>query len=103
MSGIAIGTKKCSHLTLDERCRLRGLMEMGLGGGRDRPPVRSSAANRRVKIAHAGAIANIEASQRLSAAKAKPSRSTTDESRQESASPAERCAAKQPKPRCSDR
>ncbi len=31
MSGIAMGTKKYSHLTLDERCRLRGLMEMGLG------------------------------------------------------------------------
>jgi transposase, IS30 family len=30
MSGIAMGTR-CSHLTLEERCRVRGLMEMGLG------------------------------------------------------------------------
>ncbi len=30
MSGVAMGTKY-SHLTLEERCRLRGLMEMGLG------------------------------------------------------------------------
>ena len=32
MSGVAMGTKY-NHLTLDERCRLRGLMEMGLGAG----------------------------------------------------------------------
>lgn len=32
MSGIAMGTRYC-HLTLDERCRLRGLMEMGLSAG----------------------------------------------------------------------
>src|SRR3972149_6649500 len=32
MSGIAMGTEY-NHLTLDERCRLRGLMEMGLGAG----------------------------------------------------------------------
>ena len=32
MSGIAMGTEY-SHLTLDERCRLRGLMEIGLGVG----------------------------------------------------------------------
>ncbi len=32
MSGVAMGTTY-SHLTLDERCRLRGLMEMGLGPG----------------------------------------------------------------------
>ena len=32
MSGIAMGTRY-SHVTLDERCRLRGLMEMGLGPG----------------------------------------------------------------------
>ena len=32
MSGIAMGTNY-NHLTLDERCRLRGLMEMGLGAG----------------------------------------------------------------------
>jgi transposase, IS30 family len=30
MSGIAMGTEY-NHFTLDERCRLRGLMEMGLG------------------------------------------------------------------------
>src|SRR5512138_3687849 len=30
MSGVAMGTRY-SHLTLQERCRLRGLMEMGLG------------------------------------------------------------------------
>src|ERR1700674_4703248 len=30
MSGIAMGTQY-NHLTLDERCRVRGLMEMGLG------------------------------------------------------------------------
>jgi IS30 family transposase len=30
MSGIAMGTQY-DHLTLDERCRLRGLMEMGVG------------------------------------------------------------------------
>ncbi len=30
MSGVAMGTRY-SHLTLEERCRLRGLMEMGLG------------------------------------------------------------------------
>jgi IS30 family transposase len=30
MSGIAMG-ENYSHLTLEERCRLRGLMEMGLG------------------------------------------------------------------------
>ena len=29
MSGIVMGTRY-SHLTLEERCRLRGLMEMGL-------------------------------------------------------------------------
>ena len=32
MSGIAMGNK-FDHFTLDERCRLRGLMEMGLGPG----------------------------------------------------------------------
>ena len=32
MSGIAMGTRY-SHFTLDERCRLRGLMEMGFGPG----------------------------------------------------------------------
>ena len=32
MSGIAMGTKY-DHLTLDERCRLRGLIEIGLGVG----------------------------------------------------------------------
>ena len=32
MSGIAMGTEY-NHLTLEERCRLRGLMEMGLGVG----------------------------------------------------------------------
>ena len=32
MSGVAMGTKY-NHFTLDERCRLRGLMEMGLGPG----------------------------------------------------------------------
>ena len=32
MSGIAMGTNY-NHLTLDQRCRLRGLMEMGLGAG----------------------------------------------------------------------
>ncbi len=32
MSGIAMGTRY-SHLALEERCRLRGLMEMGLGVG----------------------------------------------------------------------
>src|SRR5512143_661560 len=30
MSGVAMGTRY-SHLTLQERCRLRGLMEIGLG------------------------------------------------------------------------
>ena len=30
MSGIAMGTTH-THLKLEERCRLRGLMEMGLG------------------------------------------------------------------------
>ncbi len=30
MSGVAMG-ENYSHLTLEERCRLRGLMEMGLG------------------------------------------------------------------------
>ena len=30
MSGIAMGNK-FDHFTLDERCRMRGLMEMGLG------------------------------------------------------------------------
>ena len=29
MSGVAMGTRY-SHLTLEERCHLRGLMEMGL-------------------------------------------------------------------------
>src|SRR5512144_1999122 len=29
MSGVAMGTRY-SHLTLEERCRLRGLMEIGL-------------------------------------------------------------------------
>ena len=32
MSGIAMGTQY-KHLDLEERCRLRGLMEMGLGIG----------------------------------------------------------------------
>ena len=32
MSGIAMGTRY-NHLTLDERCRLRGSIEMGLGVG----------------------------------------------------------------------
>src|ERR1019366_5869504 len=32
MSGIAMGTEY-NHLTLEERCRLRGLMEMGFGVG----------------------------------------------------------------------
>ena len=32
MSGIAMGTEY-NHFTLDERCRLRGLMEMDLGVG----------------------------------------------------------------------
>ena len=32
MSGIAMGTNY-GHITLEERCRLRGLMEMGLGAG----------------------------------------------------------------------
>ena len=32
MSGVAMGTKY-NHLTLDERCRLRGLIEIGLGVG----------------------------------------------------------------------
>jgi IS30 family transposase len=32
MSGIAMGTQY-DHFTLEERCRLRGLMEMGLGAG----------------------------------------------------------------------
>ena len=32
MSGIAMGIKS-GHFTLEERCRLRGLMGMGLGPG----------------------------------------------------------------------
>ena len=32
MSAVAMGTRY-SHFTLDERCRLRGLMELGLGAG----------------------------------------------------------------------
>ena len=32
MSGVAMGTKY-NHFTLDERCRMRGLMEIGLGPG----------------------------------------------------------------------
>ena len=32
MSGVAMGTRY-SHFSLDERCRLRGLMEMGLNAG----------------------------------------------------------------------
>jgi IS30 family transposase len=32
MSGVAMGTRY-SHVTLEERCRLRGLMEIGLSPG----------------------------------------------------------------------